>query len=132
MSVEQLASHVPHASHCTVPLNYNFIFTRMDTRGAMQHFACQLLKFAVESIFSLKLHCVVKGTKHIEYVAPGARKMLLGFIKCLDKEEKSVRYSYTRHFKSLELCKHLNMCSRCWYTNSIVLLTKVSISFMMC
>ena len=32
----------------TVPLNYNFIFTRVHTRGAMQYFACQMPKFPVE------------------------------------------------------------------------------------
>ena len=32
----------------TVPLNYNFIFTRMHMRGAMQYFACQVPKFLVE------------------------------------------------------------------------------------
>ena len=32
----------------TVPLNYNFIFTRVHTCGAMQYFACQMPKFLVE------------------------------------------------------------------------------------
>ena len=34
----------------TVPLNYNFTFTRVDTHGATQYFACNMPKFAVEII----------------------------------------------------------------------------------
>ena len=36
----------------TVPLNYNFIFTRVSTRGAMQYFACEIPKFPVEICIS--------------------------------------------------------------------------------
>ena len=33
---------------CTVLLNYNFIFTRVDMHGATQYFARQMPKFPVE------------------------------------------------------------------------------------
>ena len=32
----------------TIPLNYNFIFTFVDMRGAMQYFTCQMPKFPME------------------------------------------------------------------------------------
>ena len=38
----------------TVPLNYNFIFTRVDMRGAVQYFTCQMPKFAVEICISTR------------------------------------------------------------------------------
>ena len=38
----------------TVPLNYNFIFTRVYTRGTTQYFACKMLKFPVENIISTR------------------------------------------------------------------------------
>ena len=38
----------------TVPLNYNFIFTRVSTRGATKYFACEIPKFPVEICISTR------------------------------------------------------------------------------
>ena len=34
----------------TIPLNYNFICTHMNTRGNMEYFVCKMSKFPVEII----------------------------------------------------------------------------------
>jgi len=39
-------------SSITVPLNYNFISTRVDTRGNTRYFVCKMPKFPVENIIS--------------------------------------------------------------------------------
>ena len=36
------------AAAVTVPLNYNFILTRMSMSGATKYFACQMPEFPVE------------------------------------------------------------------------------------
>ena len=43
-----------------VPLNYNFILTRVSTSGAMKYFACQMPEFPVEIQISTRRDVVFR------------------------------------------------------------------------
>ena len=49
----------------TVPLNYNFILTRVDTRGNTQYFACKIPKFPVEIIISTRRDVAFIRTRNL-------------------------------------------------------------------
>ena len=57
----------------TVPLNYNFIFTRVHTRGATQYFACQMPKFLVEIQISTRRDMALPRdeTWHVAFTQDG-------------------------------------------------------------
>ena len=57
----------------TVLPNYNFIFTRVHTRGAMQYFACQMPKFLVEIQISTRRDVALPRdeTWHVAFTRDG-------------------------------------------------------------
>ena len=57
----------------TVPLNYNFIFTRVHTRGATQYLACQMPKFLVEIQISTRRYVALPRdeTWHVAFTRDG-------------------------------------------------------------
>ena len=67
-----LSSTHPSPVH-TVPLNYNFIFTRVHTRGATQYFACQMPKFLVEIQISMRRDVALPRDKtwHMAFTRDG-------------------------------------------------------------
>ena len=52
-----------------VPLNYNFIFTCMDTRDATQYFACQMPKFPMVFYISTRHDVALPGVVFTQDVA---------------------------------------------------------------
>ena len=51
-------TYMPPPPLFTVPLNYNFIFTRVDTRGTTQCFAWMVPDFCVENLFATSRYVV--------------------------------------------------------------------------
>ena len=55
MAQKSASDHLQVFYHSyTVPLNYNFIFTRVDMHGATQYFACEMPKFPMEILISTR------------------------------------------------------------------------------
>ena len=68
-----LAINITDGCGLTVPLNYNFIFTRVQTRGAMQYFACQMPKFLVKIQISTRRDVALPRdeTWHVAFTRDG-------------------------------------------------------------